>query len=398
MTLEEVLNPPINEKLSHLTKDEINELIEFYYLGENIDNLIKTYKINTDKHNLSYLFPPQVLEGFKCKYCSFPMWKNRSSRSTNKDNIAYCPNCKHKDTSDCLCENCQKLQQELLQKQNETKEANLRKTINIDFYNPLDYYEISDEYKIYLGALIRAGLSENLEYIIPLDSFSEKFTPSSEFDEEVVKKLRCSNVIKIHPYSNPNCFTNVTEEGNFRFYLKKVYWHINLYYTDSTEQFFSKLINYEEPIEDKDLLLQLWRKISLLECLEYLDYQLELVGLSYDTGDKTKMVFEELLNNFSAGQIYGIIWSSVTHAVRFHREKHPPAQNAAKAVITNCQRYGEKALIEKWNVKTFSRIKELPQSSFSKYLFNRVLKIGDNGFNMKPDISNVIIDYQADGT
>lgn len=108
--------------------------------------------------------------------------------------------------------------------------------------------------------------------------------------------------------------------------------------------------------------------------------------------------FEELLNNFSAGQIYGIIWSGVTSAVRFHREKHPPAQNAAKAVITNCQKYGEKALIEKWNVKTFSRIKELPQSSFSKYLFNRVLRIGDDGFNMKPDINNIITDYQMDET
>jgi hypothetical protein len=394
MTLEEILNPPINEKLSHLTKDEINELIEFYYLGENIEELITTYKINTDKHYLTYLFPPQVLEGIKCKYCGSPMWQDRSSRSNGNNNIAYCPNCKHKDTSYCPCENCRKLQQKLLQKQNEIKRINLLKKINIDFYNPLDYYEISDEYKIYLGALVRTGLSENLEYIIPLDFFSEKFTPSSDFDKEIVDKLYYSHVIEISPHSSLDCFTDVTGEGNFKFYPKKVCWYINLYYIDTTEQFLSKLINYEEPIENKDLLLELWRKISLLECLEYLDYQLELVNLNYDTGDKTKIVFEELLNNFSAGQIYGIIWSGVTNAVRFHREKHPPVQNAAKAVITNCQKYGEKALIEKWNVKTFSRIKELPQSSFSKYLFNRVLKIGDEGFNLKPDINNIRMDFQ----
>jgi hypothetical protein len=245
MTLEEILNPPINEKLSHLTKDEINELIEFYYLGENIGELIKAYRINTDRHNLSYLFPPQVLEDIKCKYCGFPMWKDRFSRSNRRNNIAYCPNCRHKDTPDCQCENCRKLQQELLQKQHEIKKANLLKTINMDLYNPLHYCDIHDEYKIYLGALVRAGLSENLAYIIPLDSFSEKFTPFPSFDKEIIDKLYYSHIIEISPHSSLDCFTNVTEKGDFRFYPRKVFWHINLYYIDSTEQFLSKLINYE---------------------------------------------------------------------------------------------------------------------------------------------------------
>jgi hypothetical protein len=392
--IEKDLSPSINEKLSHLSYKEIDELIEFYYSGENIEELLRTYKIDSGKNNLASIFPPEVLINNKCKYCNIPMWKKRSSRTYNYHYTPYCPNCLHQEITNCQCANCKEIAQEEIERYNEIKRRNLIKTINLEEYIPIDYDTISDLHKIYLGTLARTGLSENLKYIMPVNTFSEKLTPSSNFDKEIVDGLYYSHVIEISPHSSLDCFTDVTKEGNFKFYPMKVHWHINLFYNETTEQFVSKIINYEELIYDRDLLLELWKKIALLECLEYLDYQLDVVNLQYDTGEKTDIVFAELLNNFSTGQIYGIIWHGVTHAVRFLKEKHPPAQNAAKAVITNCQRYGEKALIEKWNVKTFSRTKDLPQSTFSKYLFNRILKIGDDGFNLKPDINNIKIDFQ----
>lgn len=392
MKFEDALNPPANEKLSHLGGKEISELIQFYYANEDIDELLKIYKIDTNKNNLFNLFPPEVLVDQKCRFCNLPMWIKRLSRSNTSISIPYCPNCLHQEIPNCNCSNCKIIADKNTLINNDIKRKNLIKTINLNLYTPSDYTQTPDLYKIYLGALMRVGLSENLEYIVPIDSFSEKFTPSVNFDEEIIDDLYHSNIIEISPYSNHDCFSDVTDNGNFRYYPRKVCWYINLFYDCSKKHFVSKMINYEEPIKDKKLLLGLWKKMALLECLEYLDYQLRIVDLHYDTGEKTNIVIDELLNNFSTGQIYGIIWSSVTNAVRFFQEKHPPGKNAAKAVITNCQRHGEKALLEKWNVKTFSRIKELPQSSFSKFLFNRILKLGDDGFYFKPEIDFIKID------
>jgi hypothetical protein len=396
MMIEEGIYPSINKKLSHLSYNEIDELMDFYYAGENIGELLRTYKIDIDNHNLSSLFPPEVLSNNKCKYCNISMWKKRSSRTNNNHYTPYCPHCLHQEIANCQCVNCKKAVQEKREQLDKFKKENLAKTINLEKYTPVDYDAIPDLYKIYLGALIRAGLSEDLKYIIPLDSFPEKLTPSPVFDKEIIDTLYYSHVIEIFPQSNIDCFVKVTEKGSFSFYPMKVHWHINLFYDEARERFISKIMNYEKPVYDRDLLLKLWKKAALLECLEYLRYQLNVVNLLYDTGEKTEIVFSELLSNFSTGQIYGIIWHSVTNAVRFLKEKHPPVQNAAKAVITNAQRYGERALIEKWNVKNFSRIKELPQSVFSKYLYNRVLKLGDNGFALKPDINYIEINGLQD--
>lgn len=93
------------------------------------------------------------------------------------------------------------------------------------------------------------------------------------------------------------------------------------------------------------------------ECVEYLVYQLDNVGFEFTAGEKTYKTFEIILEDFSVSQIYGIIWKAV-----------------------------EQAKIKGWDLKGYSRIKDLPQSALSLFFFNRVLSIGDMGFTLPPTI------------
>lgn len=110
------------------------------------------------------------------------------------------------------------------------------------------------------------------------------------------------------------------------------------------------------------------------------------VDFKFNPGKKTNVVLKDLLNNFSTSQIYGIIWSGVTSATRYLQEGNITRRQATNSVITNCQRYGEKALLENWNVKHFNRTKNCQQSVISKYFFNRVMQIGDAGFTEIPRV------------
>ena len=48
--------------------------------------------------------------------------------------------------------------------------------------------------------------------------------------------------------------------------------------------------------------------------------------------------------------------------------------------------YADKAVAGGWNLSEFSR-KHVQQSAVSKFFFERILKIGSDGFYKKPDIT-----------
>lgn len=58
--------------------------------------------------------------------------------------------------------------------------------------------------------------------------------------------------------------------------------------------------------------------------------------------------------------------------------------HAANTVIGACTRYAERAKDNGWNLTSYNRIKDLPQSTLSWFYFYRVLDIGNMGFTVPP--------------
>lgn len=384
----------VNEKLKHLTTIQIEELMELYYRGVKTSGLIEKYKIDIIPSKLYTLFPPEVCKDEICPNCNIPLVKDRKSKSASKytNTIAYCLKCGHSNTEYCKCNICEdarlkarairELEEELEKKQKIKKinevyggECEKRKIESLSFRE-----------RVYLGALLRCALSEDMSTILPLDEIDKKLAPSDELACEILRYLNNNNVIRVNPNSSISAFVD-DEDTEFpnTYYIYKVKYLINIDFNEDYKEGISKIINPRELKEcDKEDALNIWKEIALEESLEYLQYQMGSVRFNFNVGDKTKSVFKDMLEYFSVSQIYGIIFKSIANATKYYQESSVSKKQAANSVIGGCQRYAERAMINNWDMVKYSRIKELPQSIISEFFFDRVIGIGSLGFNMPP--------------
>lgn len=385
MTREEALNPSLNSALRHLSDTQLSEVIELYYAGEKVDEILRTYAIDCKPREFVSLLPPEVLQDVDCDYCGLPLWRIRPSRSWPSSPEPYCPDCGHQPIENCNCQNCHDLRRAEAEREEARKRSILLQVIDLTKYDPVHFDELTLKQLTYIGAVLRSGLSEDASLIIPFDTFEEPVAPTADFKDRILQELRSVRALEIHPASAMSCFSEVDDVGSFRFYPYRVKWHLNVRGEGNSQQLIDRLINPPKHSDtDSGEVLDLWKQIALEECVEYLLYNMDQVGFDFSPGEKTRLVITDLLGNFATSQVYGIIWSGVTHASRYFQEGNIPKKRAANSVITNMQRYGEKALTQGWDLKHFSRIRDCQQSAISKIFYNRVLGIGDAGFEKVP--------------
>ncbi len=387
----------MHEKLSHLSEEKVKELIERYYNKEKVKDLIKEFDIKISNTQIINLFPLKVTEGI-CPYCNVNLVEKYQSRDYCwSRNTPSCPKCNHIASSSCNCKNCKSLKQEIYEKEKEEKRVIIREIfetkekVNIDSFS---YYE-----KVYVGAFLREGISEDFNYIKPLSNFLNPYAPTKDLTNAIVDLLFKRNIIVVSPSSDPSFFTDFNlEEKKCNFYTYNVEWLLNVY-----KQGITKVPLIESLVTPKDIFapeesLVMWRRIALHESIEYLQYSVNnVLGVEYAIGEKTISVMKDLLNDFSVGQIYSIIYRCTNNALRFQVENRVSRQHAANTIIGNAQSFAERAKINKWNITNFKRYKECPESALSKFFFEKVLKIGNDGFNQKPRLINTkSCDYKDD--
>lgn len=375
--------------LNHLTEAEINELIKRYYGHERIKDLLEEYNLSVSPGQLLQLFPPKETQ-FVCPYCEINMLQHFESRghSTYDDGKIVCPVCNHdKDRFHCRCKNCQNAAIEKERKEYEEKYEAIKNILDKTRQTAIAPEELTFVDKVYLGSLLRIGLSEDFSVINPLDSFHIPLAPTPNYSSEIIDRLIDKKIIGVSPESNLKFFSDINiEEGSMSFCTDKIMWDLLVKIDDKDyAQYINSLIN---PEFDKlpEEAFDLWQKIALNECLEYFYYNLSWVlGVNYNAGNKTISILSELLKTYSVSQIFGLIYRATNNALRFRAERGVNRKHAANAVIGNAQNFAERAVINNWNITKYNRPRECPQSELSKFLYNRVLKIGDEGFHVPPN-------------
>lgn len=380
----------MSNKLSHLTEEELNNLIERYYNKEKVSDLIKEFNISLRPSQLVKHFPPETTKT-KCEYCGVNLIKPRRSRdyySWNDNEEGVCPVCGHENTSFCSCPNCTEIEVLKQEKQRQEKQEILDILLFIDEDKKIDFNSLTFIEKVYLGAFLREGISEDYNYIKPISDFINPLAPTTEFQSEIIHHLVDKNIILIHPSTDSEFIEIIDEDkGEFRYYPYEVKWYLNIKKENTNKvPLIESIINPKkiesENIEDAFLL---WKKIALNETLEYFTHSINnILGIKYNVGDKTINVFKDLLNDYSVSQIYGIIYKSTNNALRFQAERGVSRKHSANTIIGNAQSYGERAKVNKWELIKYNRIKECPESALSKFFFERIIKIGYNGFNEIP--------------
>jgi hypothetical protein len=396
--MEDSIDIKVDERIAHLSEKDINDLIDSYYNNIKAKDLVAKYNININPSKLYMIFPPIVCEDTICPYCGQHMFIKRVSKSARmySTSTAYCIKCGHEDSKICRCTHCQEKRKLLLIREQEEKNKLIEEkknliydTYNIDRYNKIKLKDISFKQRIYLGALLRLALTEDMKLIKPLDCIEGKLAPTKQYTKEILRELSSNKVILINPNSDIAAFPESSEDAEFPdvYYINKVSYVLNIDFGEETEEHIEKIINPSEISNDeKEEALEIWEEIALQECLEYLYYQMDKVKFDFTAGEKTIGVFRDLLKNFSVSQIYGIIYKSIANATKYFQETNITKKQAANSVIGNCQKYGERAIIEQWELAKYRRTYELPQSMISEFFFNRITKIGNLGFEMPPSI------------
>lgn len=385
-------------QLEFLTDDEeIIKICEQYWdIDENLKfqqsvaSIARTFGLKSSQISK---FVAQYCEAkstkISCSSCNAPyIYSNRSDFQYQQRS----PN-----TATWTCSNCEKIERQRRIEEQKTIEEQKRFLIREEFSlakqnRELDIHSMSLENAVYLLSLVRVGASEELDFIKPFTSISQPFSPSQEYSYEIIKQLFRENLIFVHPESHPDAF--IFEGIKIpQFYTGHVMWALP---TDSTsgrpneliinlESLFSTM-NWPEHWHEE--WSSLWKKIALEECLQYLNVCLDDHGLSFNPGEKTILVFKNLLVNFSVSQAYSMIWRAAKDAAAFYVRKNVPKKHAANTVVGSIQRYAERAKAEGWEVTKYGRDRRCPQSLISQVLFNTVLQIGDDGFNEPPASQN----------
>jgi hypothetical protein len=380
----------MNSNLSHLTSEELYELIKRYYNNEKITDLKREYNFTLSSNQLVRFFPPEVFD-IKCKYCDTNLTRSRRPRDYSYSNriAPSCPECGHEDSFSCKCSNCLKAEIRKIEKLRLEKKEKLNLLLQIDTERSINIEELNFIQKIYLGAFLREGISEDFTLIKAVTAFINPLAPTDEFQSEILNTLIDNRIIVIHPDSDPNHFqTYYLGSDGMGYFRNKVNWYLNVKKDGMDrisliESIIAPGVLKEDDYEDA---FQLWKKIALYESLEYFKYHVyNVFSVDYKIGTKTISVIGDLLNDFSVSQIYGIIYYSINRALRFQAENdHVLKSHAANTIIGHAQSYGERALAKKYTMNKYNRIKECPESALSKFFFERVLKISYDGFNEKP--------------
>lgn len=387
----------IHEKLRHLTMLQIESLMNKYYNGVKASDIIKEYNIDTTSSKLYTLFPPIICEDIICLVCNEPMYKERDSKSSYSWNKKkpFCAICGHTDEIICKCNYCiaerekvRKLNEERKVRILQEKREKIKKVYDLNIV-PVNYSELNFREKVFLGALLRTSLSEDMEVILPLNDAERELAPTIGYIKEILSYLIGRGVISVDSNSSIDAFLDSNEEKDIEFpnvyYITMVKYRINIVGDEEIKNILSKIINPKSFSDaDKEDALNIWKEIALEECIEYFEYQMKSVRFDFNIGEKTIAIFKDLLENFSVSQIYGIIYKSVANATKYYQESSVSKKQAANSVIGGCQRYAERAMINNWELAKYSRIKELPQSMISEFFFDRVIGVGSLGFNMPP--------------
>ncbi|MBS2773107.1 hypothetical protein PNH38_17420 [Anoxybacillus rupiensis] len=377
----------VDRRIEHLDKEQIVELIKRYYAGESVNKLKEEYNVKINNSNFYTIFPKKILEE-NCPYCNVPFvqdWESKSSYSFMKKS-PYCPLCEHENHDKCRCKTCKKIREEMKLLEEIRKREAISNTYYEGNYEKVPESNLSLEDKLYLSVLIRGGLEEGFDYIKPIMLFENKIAPTDDFANEIILTLTGRGIIMPHSNSNINAFV---DDDNFprNYYIYKVNYRINVSPADDDYYGMIQRLMYPSQSEfekDQTFCFEMWKKISLHECLEYLLYSMNKVGFEFKPGKKTITVFEHLLEHFSVAQIYSIIYRAIANSTKLYQEQKISKKHAANAVITSCESYGERAIAEGWSLTKYRRNYDLPETLISKVFFTSILKIAHLGFEEKP--------------
>lgn len=304
-------------------------------------------------------------------------------------------------TCDSCAASTRQREAELAEARRSEQASTLQEWFGLEVGGSLDPTTLALEEAVSLLALVRVAADERLEAI---DAIGERMlSPSRALDHELLSHLLHDRaLLQIDPNSDPEAFW--WEAGNpVRYFTDRVGWQIRQegrrIEVASAQHILEQALRGRWPAAWTVARDDLWRKLALAECLEYLHVSLDDHGLSKKIGEKTRNVIANALNDFSIGQVYSFIWRAAKDAAAFYVRGQGTKGHAANTVVGAIERSAERAVASGWAVTAYRRDRRIPETPLV-HLFAVSSGIGDRYWLDVPGKPaagepSMVVDYEA---
>lgn len=382
---------PMNEKMSHLSEAQINDLMDRYYAGEKATALLSEFQIQTTVSRLPSLFPPQVHEE-TCIYCNdVHLISKRLGKTalSYRSNSPKCPQCGHEDGKYCNCSNCRDCREIAKRMEDEEKELAIEAAFGGPARSFAEVSQLTFKDAVYLLTVVRHSASEDLEEVSPFGDSFPLMAPTFDFRNEIVKNLYAKGIVRISPLSSPSAFIfDDSFESVTSYYPAQVIWELlpgsNPASKKAYLQELEAVVKASEkwPSEWNLQMMEVALYLAKHECLEYFVFQLNERGYKLDAlGEKTHMTFEDLLVDYSIAQIFNLTWQAVRDVTDYNVKNGIPNYRGKNNFIGAIKTKADKARAEGWEIRKSRRDFNCPATVMHSVLFNTFLQIGEAGFN-----------------
>lgn len=253
--------------------------------------------------------------------------------------------------------------------------------------NPVATEELSFTDMIYLGALLRAGVSKDFSCIIPYDNWSCPLTYCYGTDMEILRYLHSQDILTVSTFSDIRSIKSIDiEKEDFSYYMNLVVYDINV--DPGEDKSFDDVINQMlEPSFSKaptNEVIALWQKIAYTECVQLFEFRMKNFGLPYTIGKETKAFFNSVIPDFSLANIYSFIYQATKTAAAYYQEENVSKWQAANSVLSRMRTTVDRVRSGTYSRWEYNRPKECPQFVLSEYFFNSALRLVDRYWYSTP--------------
>lgn len=214
----------------------------------------------------------------------------------------------------------------------------------------------------------------------------KNISPTKAFDEEILDRLKSRGLIAVSPASQTDAF-EFYEEQIVEYDSQKVLWVILPDVpADECHSFIRQVegrLNRREHKTWRQEWPQMWKRIAVEECIQFLVHSLERHNYPYTPDGQATELFSGLVDHYSLAQVFNLIAKAIKNFVSFAREQRWPMK--ASRVVDKVRDNEAFYRSQGWPIYSFNYRPAYPaRSVISRIFFDDVLGISDDYFFKAP--------------
>ncbi len=277
-----------------------------------------------------------------------------------------------------VCKDCTKAERHAIEDEKRCMLIKIRQSAES---KEMDIKKLDLKSTIYLLATILALGDEHLSTIEPLLDYPPcTLSPDLIYDQKILRYLLDKHLLLISLNTPQEA---IELQGNDMVSINFGISTFDLALDQhQVSEFIAKFFDAAaiHNIKQSPSFVELCKEVQLNECLSFLKAMVKDHKLSMSPGEKTQQILSKCLEKFSVAQVYNFIWRAAKDAAAYYMRSSISKRQAANSIVGAISRNMEQALANSWEVKSFNRNYNFPQSELSRIIFNTILGTNDDGF------------------